>query len=90
MKAKKDLKGLPWTGGAIGNASWAGARLYDILIATGMTEQMAQEKVGTRNGSNLYNVNLKIYTVEQRCGRVVEAIPYRYILLKNPSTVTVT
>ena len=45
MKAKKDLKGLPWTGGAIGNAQWAGARLYDVLLAVGMTEQMAQDKV---------------------------------------------
>lgn len=45
MKAKKDLKGLPWTGGAIGNARWAGARLYDVLRDAGMTEEMAQEKV---------------------------------------------
>ena len=35
MKAVKDLKGLPWTGGAIGNAKWGGARLYDVLKAAG-------------------------------------------------------
>ena len=39
------MKGLPWTGGAIGNARWAGARLYDVLRDAGMTEEMAQEKV---------------------------------------------
>ena len=38
MKAKKDLKGLPWTGGAIGQAKWSGARLYDVLKAAGMSE----------------------------------------------------
>ena len=36
MKAVKDLKGLPWTGGAIGNAKWGGARLYDVLKAAGI------------------------------------------------------
>ena len=36
MKAVKDLKGLPWTGGAIGNAKWGGARLYDVLKASGI------------------------------------------------------
>ena len=35
MKAVKDLHGLSWTGGAIGNAKWAGARLYDVLKAAG-------------------------------------------------------
>ena len=35
MKAVKDLKGLPWTGGAIGNAKWGGARLYDVLKSAG-------------------------------------------------------
>ena len=36
MKAVKELKGLPWTGGAIGNAKWGGARLYDVLKASGI------------------------------------------------------
>ena len=38
MKAKKDLKGLAWTGGAMGNAKWAGARLYDVLREAGFEE----------------------------------------------------
>lgn len=45
MKAKKDLKGLPWTGGAIGNAKWSGARLYDVLKAAGMTEDTEGGKI---------------------------------------------
>ncbi len=35
MHAAKPLKGHAWTGGAIGNAEWAGARLYDVLKAAG-------------------------------------------------------
>jgi len=44
MKAVKDLKGLPWTGGAIGNAKWGGARLYDVLKAAGMKEDDIRAK----------------------------------------------
>lgn len=44
MKAVKDLKGLPWTGGAIGNAKWAGARLYDVLKAAGLNEDQIEAK----------------------------------------------
>ena len=35
MNRIKGLKGLPWSGGAIGNAAWSGARLYDVLKAAG-------------------------------------------------------
>jgi len=38
MKAKKNLKGLGWRGGAIGNAEWTGVRLADVLEAAGFTE----------------------------------------------------
>ena len=45
MKARKDLKGLAWTGGAMGNAKWSGARLYDVLKASGLTDEEAAKKV---------------------------------------------
>ncbi len=35
MNASKPLKGLQWSGGAIGNATWSGARLTDVLEAAG-------------------------------------------------------
>lgn len=38
MNAVKPLKGLGWKGGAIGNATWGGARLYDVLKAAGYDE----------------------------------------------------
>jgi len=39
MKRKKNLKGLDWRGGAIGNAEWSGARLVDVLAAAGFSEE---------------------------------------------------
>ena len=39
MKRRKNLKGLDWRGGAIGNASWTGARLVDVLEAAGFSEE---------------------------------------------------
>lgn len=38
MRARKNLKGLNWRGGAIGNAEWTGAKLSDILAAAGFDE----------------------------------------------------
>jgi len=38
MRATKNLKGLEWRGGAIGNAEWAGAKLCDVLKAAGLDE----------------------------------------------------
>jgi len=38
MRATKNLKGLEWRGGAIGNAEWAGAKLSDVLKAAGYDE----------------------------------------------------
>ena len=35
----KELKGLHWGAAAIGNASWSGARLYDVLRAAGLSEE---------------------------------------------------
>ena len=43
MKRKKDLKGLDWRGGAIGNAEWAGARLVDVLAAAGFKNEDCPE-----------------------------------------------
>ena len=31
MRAQRNLKGLEWRGGAIGNAEWSGAKLSDVL-----------------------------------------------------------
>ena len=43
MKTRKNLKGLDWRGGAIGNAEWAGARLVDVLEAAGFSEDKSPE-----------------------------------------------
>ena len=32
----KPVKGIPWTGGAIGNAQWSGAYLRDVLLSAGL------------------------------------------------------
>ena len=32
MRSRKELKGLDWKGGAIGNAEWAGARLRSLVF----------------------------------------------------------
>lgn len=38
MNAVKALKGLPWGRAAIGNATWSGAKLKDVLAWAGVTE----------------------------------------------------
>ena len=43
MKTRKNLKGLDWRGGAIGNAEWSGARLVDVLAAAGFSEDKSPE-----------------------------------------------
>lgn len=35
----KTVKGIPWTGGAIGTAEWSGARLRDVLLYAGVNEE---------------------------------------------------
>lgn len=35
----KTVKGIPWTGGAIGTAEWGGARLRDVLLHAGVKEE---------------------------------------------------
>ena len=35
----KPVKGIPWTGGAIGTAEWGGAKLRDVLIHAGVKEE---------------------------------------------------
>lgn len=35
----KTVKGIPWTGGAIGTAEWGGARLRDVLLYAGVNEE---------------------------------------------------
>ena len=34
----KEVKGIPWTGGAIGNAAWTGVKLRDVLLYAGLKE----------------------------------------------------
>ena len=38
----KTVKGIPWTGGAIGTAEWAGAKLRDVLLHAGLQEEDVQ------------------------------------------------
>lgn len=38
MAKEKELKGLSWGVGAVGNATWTGARLYDVFKALGIKE----------------------------------------------------
>ena len=38
MKSRKNLKGLNWRGGAIGNGEWTGVRLVDVLAEAGFDE----------------------------------------------------
>jgi sulfite oxidase len=35
----KPVKGLSWTGGAIGNATWTGVRLRDVLLYAGLKDR---------------------------------------------------
>lgn len=39
LNSVKQVKGIPWTGGAIGTAEWSGARLRDVLIHAGVKEE---------------------------------------------------
>ena len=39
----KQVKGIPWTGGAIGNASWTGVRLRDVLAYAGLKQDEDEE-----------------------------------------------
>ncbi|XP_046685969.1 sulfite oxidase, mitochondrial [Homalodisca vitripennis] len=38
MNQVKQVKGLEWGSAAIGNATWSGARLYDVLTSLGLKE----------------------------------------------------
>ncbi|KAE8626481.1 hypothetical protein XENTR_v10006639 [Xenopus tropicalis] len=42
MSAVKPVKGLDWNSGAISTAHWAGARLRDVLLEAGYTEDCSQ------------------------------------------------
>ncbi len=44
MVERKPLKGLPWSGGAIGNATWSGARLCDVLKAAGFAPSEEEDR----------------------------------------------
>ena len=45
MNNYKKTTGLEWTGGAIGNAEWAGARLRDVLQLSGLNIEKSPEKL---------------------------------------------
>lgn len=36
----KEVKGLNWGQAAIGNATWTGVRLRDVLVAAGVKDDM--------------------------------------------------
>lgn len=36
----KEVKGISWTGGAIGNAKWTGVRLREVLLYAGLKEEI--------------------------------------------------
>lgn len=38
MTQVKSVKGLDWKNAAIGNATWSGARLCDVLAANGIKD----------------------------------------------------
>ena len=38
LSAVKDVKGLPWSGGAIGTAEWTGVKLKDVLAKAGVKD----------------------------------------------------
>lgn len=48
MNRTAKVKGLEWFGGAIGNAKWGGARLSDVLAASGVDTD-ADTKSGKRS-----------------------------------------
>ena len=48
MNRSAKVKGLEWFGGAIGNAKWGGARLSDVLAASGVDTD-ADTKSGKRS-----------------------------------------
>jgi len=41
----KEVRGLSWSGGAIGNATWTGVRLRDLLVHAGLKQQEDEEGV---------------------------------------------
>lgn len=43
------VRGLPWTSGAMSTAEWSGAKLRDVLLAAGLTEDMPNVRVCWRS-----------------------------------------
>ncbi len=41
----KEVRGLAWTGGAIGNASWTGVKLRDVLEAAGLKPSQMEDEI---------------------------------------------
>lgn len=39
------VRGLAWTSGAISTAEWSGAKLRDVLLAAGLSEEMADVRL---------------------------------------------
>lgn len=58
MGKAKPVAGLAWSGGAIGNAKWSGARLIDVLKQAGFNPESFKNpgslhvKVNTCNGNS--------------------------------------
>lgn len=44
MVRVKEVRGIPWTSGAIGNATWTGTRLRDVLVHAGLKQDEEGEE----------------------------------------------
>jgi len=79
MRAQRNLKGLEWRGGAIGNAEWSGAKLSDVLKAAGYDENDSRirhvhfEGLDTDPSSSPYGASIPIEKASDPRGDVLLA-----------------
>ena len=57
----KNSMGTPWGAGAIGNAKWGGARLYDILHSAGFSSNETKAKHVQFEGYDKGMVNVSVH-----------------------------
>lgn len=75
MSAVKAVRGLSWGHAAVGNATWTGARLSDVLRAAGYDERSAKGKhVCVSGGGPLV---VRLVCVRRRAGGSV-GVHYHY------------
>ncbi|XP_076066084.1 sulfite oxidase isoform X2 [Oratosquilla oratoria] len=79
MVKVKPVKGLSWGQAAIGNATWSGARLYDVLKAAGLDEDKTEavhvqfEGLDTDPGNMPYGASIPIEKAMDPRGDVILA-----------------